>query len=64
MKLPKQAIVEFCAIYKQKFDVDLEECEAQEKAIDLLRFFKIMTRPNSNYKNTYEYEINSTQKAQ
>jgi hypothetical protein len=46
-QLSREAIDEFKAIYKDEFGEVLSDDEVQEIAIRLLRFFGILTRPNS-----------------
>ncbi len=45
MKLSQKAIVEFQTIYKQEYGIELSEAEALEKAIKLLRLFKVVYKP-------------------
>ena len=46
-QLSREAIDEFKAIYKHEFGEVLSDDEVQEIAIRLLRFFGILTGPNS-----------------
>lgn len=45
MKLSREAIEEFKAIYKEEFGEVLTDIEAQDKGYSLLRLFKIIYRP-------------------
>ena len=50
-QLSREAIEEFKAHYKAEFGQVLSDDEVQEIAMRLLRFFGILTRPNSGEQN-------------
>lgn len=54
MKLSSLALQEFKECYQKRFGVVLDDDEANEKGLDLLRFFCIVYRPipKNEYDNT------------
>ena len=48
-QLSREAIDAFKATYKEEFGKLLSDDEVQEIAMRLLRFFGILTRPNSSH---------------
>jgi len=49
MKLDKKAIMEFKAIYAQKYGVDLPDEEAQEQAVEMLNLYCLSQNQNIFY---------------
>lgn len=45
MRISEQALDEFKAIYQDEFGEELNEQEAREKALSLLKFFQTILRP-------------------
>jgi hypothetical protein len=45
MKLSKQAIDEFKKIYFKQFKIQLTDEDANEKAVELLEFFRLIYKP-------------------
>ncbi len=45
IKLSREALDEFKAIYEAEFDEKLTDERAKETALRVLRFFRILTRP-------------------
>jgi hypothetical protein len=45
MRLSETAIQEFKTMYKEEYGQELSDTEAQEAALRVLRFFRIILRP-------------------
>jgi len=55
--LPKQAIIDFKAIWKKNFGEDISDEKATEEALNLLNLFNIIYRPMpKSWLNNNDYD--------
>lgn len=58
MKLSMKAIKEFKEIYRQQFNVELTDVEANSKGLELLEFFQNISKPIPKENEEYFLSLN------